>query len=138
MLIIDDYPPGLRLLNELSRAAGLASIAASSIDTVTHAAFAQPIAGIIIDADCHSESWIDFVRRMRSKNDETESVPVFILSSISRAARTNFLTELGVTAVLGKPICVSDFFVMLERWVSPRVEALRQAQHCDRNSLLQG
>jgi CheY-like chemotaxis protein len=125
MLIIDDYPPGQRLLNELSRVVGLRTYTSSCINTLPHAILTQPVAGIIIDADCHGDSWIDFVRIMRNKDNETAPVPVFMLSSVSRTARDNSLSEIGVTAVLSKPICVSDFFAALDRWVSPRIEAMR-------------
>jgi DNA-binding response OmpR family regulator len=144
LLIIDDYPPGQRLLCELSRAVGLRTYASSCINTVPYTTLAQPIAGIIIDSDCHGDSWIDFVRMMRSRNDESASVPVFTLNSKTRLAHETAAADIGVTAVLSKPICVSDFFASLDRWVSPRIEAMRlawqlhHAQQYEQQNLLFG
>jgi CheY-like chemotaxis protein len=126
LIIMDDYPPGQRLLSALCTQAGLRTTVCASMTGVASVMRTSTVAAIIIDTDTHDMGWMAFVAALRAAED---SVPVIALHAAVARRRCEEKDVGGITAELRKPICVSDFYRTLDRWVSPRLENLRMTWH---------
>lgn len=127
LMVIDDYPPGQRLLTELSRYVGLKTIVCANAKTAAEVFSNYAVAAIIIDTDTHGSGWQEFVRNIRTGSDDGARMPVITLNASSVVMESDFVQRADIAVALMKPICVSDFFETLERLVSPRLETMRGA-----------
>ncbi len=122
LLVVDNYPPGQRLLRELARYTGLDTIVCTTVVEALACLDEHFVVGVVMDSDILSRAWDEFVQALHGSQAADAKIPVIQLSAFSFSPA---VPEMGVTAVLQKPICVAQFFDMLDRCIAPRLEEMR-------------
>ncbi len=124
LLVVDNYPPGQRLLRELALYTGLDTIVCTTVAEAQTCLDENFVVGVVMDSDMLGRAWDEFAQKLAGSLTSDASMPVIKLRTYPFSAA---VPEIGVTVVLQKPICVTQFFDMLDRCIAPRLEHMRMA-----------
>lgn len=118
VLVVEDNELNMKLFHDLLEAHGIDTVQASNGKNVVELAQKEKPDLILMDIQLPEISGLDLTKTLKS-NDELKDIPVIAVTAFAMKGDEQKIREGGCEDYISKPISVSHFIEVIQKYLKP-------------------